>query len=65
MRILLDDHMRKHNLTARQVEILTGIPKSTIYRITNDEVSPKMDTMEQLAKGLKTHINDLFESDYK
>lgn len=57
--------MRKHNLTARQVEILTGIPKSTIYRITNDEVSPKMDTMEQLAKGLKTHINDLFESDYK
>lgn len=57
--------MRKNNLTARQVEILTGIPKSTVHRIVNDQISPKMDTMEQLAKGLKTRINDLYESDYK
>lgn len=57
--------MRKNNLTARQVEILTGIPKSTVHRIANDEISPKMDTMELLAKGLKAHISDLYESDYK
>lgn len=57
--------MYKHNLTFRQVAIMTGIPKSTISKIVNKGMSPRMDTMEQLAKGLKIKISDLYESDFQ
>lgn len=64
MRILLDEIMYKRNLSARQVSILTGLSKSTINRITNGDVSPTADALEQLAKGLKIRITDLIESDF-
>ncbi len=57
--------MCKHNLNDRQVEALTGVPKSTVNRIRNSLVSPNLDILEQLAKGLHIRISDLFESDYK
>lgn len=44
---------------------MTGVPKTTINKIANGRISPRMDTMELLAKGLKIRITDLFESDYK
>lgn len=65
MKILLGDIMYKRNLTARQVEIMTGVSKSTINRIVNGQISPTMDTMEQLAKGLNIKISDLYESDFQ
>lgn len=65
MKILLGDYMYKHNLTARQVEIMTGISKSTVNRIANGQVMPRIDTLEQLAIGLKIKITDLYESDLK
>lgn len=64
MKILLNDVMYKRNLTVRQVEIMTGIPKSTISDIMNGK-SPRMNTMEKLAAGLKVRINDLYDSPYK
>lgn len=64
MKILLGDFMVKNNLTTRQVELLTGVSKSTINRIANGQISPRMDTMEQLAEGLKIKISDLYESDF-
>ena len=64
MKILLGDYMYKNNLTARQVEILTGIPKSTISRIANEQVSPRMDILEQIAKGLKVPFSCLYEPDF-
>ena len=64
MKILLDELMNKKNLTIRQVSILTGVPKSTVSDIVSRGI-PRLDTMEQLAKGLKVRITDLFESDYK
>lgn len=54
--------MHKRNLTLRQVSNMTGISKSTIERIANHEVIPKMDVMEQLAIGLHVYIEDLYES---
>ena len=57
--------MYERELSIRQVSIMTGIPKSTISRIMNGEVSPRADTLELLAKGLKIHIYDLIDSDYK
>lgn len=65
MKILLGDYMYKQNLTFRQVAVMTGIPKSTISKIVNKGMSPRMDTMEQLAKGLHIKISDLYESDFK
>ncbi|MCQ4691333.1 helix-turn-helix domain-containing protein [Clostridium sp. SL.3.18] len=65
MRVLLDKIMYNKNLTVRQVSILTGISKSTLSRIMNGDVSPSADTLEKLARGLKVHIYDLIESDYK
>ena len=65
MKILLGDIINKKNLTRRQVAILTGVPRSTISDIISGRTSPRMDTMEQLAKGLKVRISDLYESDFK
>lgn len=55
--------MYDKNLSVRQVSIMTGVSKSTINRIVNGQVSPNLDTVEQLAKGLHLKVTDLFESD--
>lgn len=65
MKILLDKIMLRKNLSIRQVEMLTGVSKSTVQRIANNEISPTADTLERLAKGLKVKIYDLIESEYK
>lgn len=65
MKILLGEIMYKRNLTARQVEMMTGVPKSTVNKIANEQISPRMNTMEQLAKGLRIKISDLYESDFQ
>ncbi len=57
--------MYKKNLTYRQVSILMGVPKSTLHKIVNNQISPRLETLEQIAKGLKIRITDLYDSDYK
>ena len=41
------------------------MPKSTIADIVSGTISPRLDTMEQLAKGLNVRITDLLETDIK
>ena len=65
MNILLSKIMYEKNLSVRQVSIMTGVSKSAINKIMNGEVSPTIDTLERLAKGLKVRISDLLESPYK
>lgn len=65
MKILLGEIMYKKNLSVRQVSRLTGVPSSTINDIMNEKSSPRLDTLERIAKGLKIHISDLYESPYK
>lgn len=65
MKILLDKIMANQNLSVRQVAILTGVSKSTVSRIANNEISPTADVLEALAKGLKIRIYDLIDSPYK
>lgn len=65
MKILLEDIMTNKKLSIRQVSLLTGIPKSTVDDIVAGRKSPRMDTMEKLAKGLKVRISDLYDSPYK
>ena len=63
MKVLLGQIMYDKNLSVRQVSIMTGVSKSTINRIANGQVSPTLDTVEQLAKGLHLKVTDLFKSD--
>lgn len=65
MKILLGKIMCERNLTVRQVSVIAGLPRSTISDILSGRSSPRMETMEQLAAGLKVHITDLFESPFK
>ncbi len=65
MKILLGEIMYKRNLSIRQVSVMTGLPKSTISDIVSGKTSPRMETMERLAVGLKVHITDLYESPYQ
>lgn len=65
MKILLGKIMYKNNISERQLAAMTGISRSTINNIVNGRYSPTMDNMEKLAKALKIHITDLFESPYK
>lgn len=65
MKILLADIMYKKNMSVRQVSMLTGVSRSTVSRIANNQISPTADTLERLAKGLDVHIIDLIESPYK
>ncbi len=65
MRILLDEIMYLKNLSVRQVSIMTGIPKSTVYDIMTGRKIPRIDTLEVIAAGLKIRISDLYESPYK
>ena len=63
MKLLLDEIMEQRNLTERQVSILTGLSRSSVHEIRKGPM-PRVDTLEQLAKGLKIKISDLVESDY-
>ena len=65
MKILLSEIMNQKNLTIRQVSIPTSVPRSTVADIMSERASPRLDTLEQLAKGLKVRITDLYESKYK
>lgn len=65
MQILLSKIMQDRNLSIRQVSILTGVPRSTLNDIISGRTSPRLDTLEQIARGLKIRISDLYESEYK
>lgn len=57
--------MMEKKLSIRQVAILTGVPRSTLSDIICGRTSPRLDTLEQMARGLKIRISDLYESPYK
>lgn len=47
-------------LTLRQLGELSGVSSSEINVIENGKVSPRLDTLELLAKGLDISIHELF-----
>ena len=65
MKILLEKIMQDRNLSIRQVSILTGVPRSTLSDIICGRTSPRLDMLEQLARGLKVRMSDLYDSPYK
>ena len=65
MKILLSQIMSQKNISVRQLEMMSGIPRSTISDIMNGHQSPRLDTLEVISKAMKCRITDLFESEYK
>ena len=63
--MILNQILDERGLSIREAAALTTVSKSTIHSIRNDELDPKLSTLELLAKGLEVKITDLFESDYK
>ena len=65
MRIKLWQIRNGKQITLKELEELTGIPKSTLNDIENGKVSPNLRTLEQIAKTTGYRINDLFESEFQ
>lgn len=65
MKVLLNEILIKKGISLRQVELLTGISKSALSRICRGEVSPTLEIIEQIAKGLHIKMSDLYDSEYK
>lgn len=62
MKIILDEIMKKRKLSNRQVAYMTGISKSTVDAVRKGR-TPKMSTMQKIAKGLEVHLEDLYVDD--
>lgn len=65
MKILIEKIIYEKNLTVRQVSMMSGVPKSTVQKLMDENSNQTLATLEKLAAGLKCKISDLYESDYK
>lgn len=61
IKIKVREVRKERGLSLRQLEILSGISKATICAIENNKESPTLDTLDNLARGLKISIHDLIE----
>lgn len=52
-------------MTLKQLEIATGIGKTTLNNIENGLVSPTLVQLEAIARALDVKMVDLFDSDIK
>lgn len=60
IRYILKEMMEERNLTYRQLETLSGVSKSELQKIAQNEVHPLLITMVQIATVLKVDIKDLY-----
>ena len=65
MKILIWKARKEKNLTLKQLEVLTGISKTTLNYIENGERSPKLEQLEKIAIVLNVRMTDLFELEYR
>ena len=49
-------------LTIRQLEYKTGISKSTLSRIENNQARLYLDLLEKISKALDCNLKDLFDT---
>lgn len=52
-------------MTLKQLEIATGIGKTTLNNIENGLVSPTLVQLEAIARALAVTMIELFDSEYK
>lgn len=62
---LLYEFRKERNLTLLEVSKMTGISKTMLNYYENEKTSPRLDVLEEIAKGLNCKMTDLFDSEYK
>ncbi len=62
---LLWSKRKKRKMAISKISKLTGIPKSTLYRIENNETIPKIDQLILLSIVLRVDIKNLYEINFK
>lgn len=65
MRIFVWEARQRAGLTLQQLEHKTGISRSTLNRIENGQIVPRLDQLEAIAAATKTRITALFDSPFK
>lgn len=65
MQILVWNMRRDRHMTLVELAEKSGISKTTLNNIENEKVWPTILQLEQIAKALDVHINDLFDSPYR
>lgn len=50
----------EHELTTRQLEALSGVPRNTINRLENEAGRPTAEPLRRLARALELNETDLF-----
>ena len=64
-KLLLWEIRKERNLTLKEVSELTGISKTMLNYYENGRVSPRLETLEGIARGLECRISNLYSSEYK
>ena len=65
MEILVRNCRKRKGMSIVELSQISGLSKSTISNIENNNVSPTILQLESLAMALDVRITDLFESDFK
>ena len=67
MKILVWKIRTEKGLTLEELSRLTGISRSTLHNIEKEKnnIMPRIDALEKIAKAMKVRISDLYESKYK
>lgn len=60
----LQEIMSERKLSYGELSKITGISKSSLFKIANFEQSPTQDTMISIARGLKMEVIDIFNLKY-
>lgn len=65
VRVYVWEARQAAGLTLQQLEHKTGISRSTLNRIENGQIVPRLDQLEAIAAATNTRITALFDSPLK
>lgn len=64
MEVRVWDRRNERGITLEELGKLTKISRSTLNRIENGQISPRLIHLEKIAEALDVKITDLVESEY-
>lgn len=60
IKMLVKQMRWEKNYTLRELERMTGVSHSTLSKIENEGIMPRVDTLCAIARGLGVPVTDLF-----
>lgn len=63
--LLLYNFRKEKDLTLLEVSELTGVSKTMLNYYENGKISPRLDVLEEIARGLGCRMSSLYDSEYK